>query len=219
MDSKNIIYVIIGLFLLGAVLFKDTVSSFLRSHRTSENEPKASLERQSSSGTSPLSKVLTAIEGGTSRIVIPSKEGISMGQERTDINKTNDQSNQPNGDGIFPAKNRIEIDVSKISANNRKGSIRIRGTVWGRDIEAIEIYRNGALLQNVLKEPSKRDKMPFSFSYDYGLGLYKIRAVSRDGSELVRYYRFLPWIGGPTNSVPYATRRISPPPGPDWVPF
>ncbi len=204
MDRKSIVYIVIGLFFLGAVLFRDSVSSVISSYKNNDGGPRASLQRPARvPSESPLERVL----------------GKLQGERQKSSPRTSDRSVVTEDTNVPQPPRRISMTIEKASANKRNGTIRVKGIAVGDGIESIEVYRNNMFLFDVLKGKSRPKKTPFTFRYSEGTGIYKIRIVADDGSYLDRWYRFLPWIGGPIETRSFHTNIVRPPVGKDWVPF
>lgn len=211
MDRKSISYIVIGLFFLGAVLFRDSLSSAISTFRNSDGGPRASLQRPPRvSGESPIERVLGKLQGNT--VETTTKVAVRS------IGTVENANETVNMEQVSPRR-AIGMSVEKASANKRTGTIRVRGVAFGDGIERIEVYRNNQYLFDILKGKARPKKTPFSFRYAEGTGIYKIRLVADDGSYFDRWYRFLPWIGGPIETRSFHAKAVRPRIGNDWIPF
>lgn len=82
--------------------------------------------------------------------------------------------------------------VNLINPGARTPSIRVTGVVRGRDIESVDVFSNGAFLQNAAWTGFKNQtaRLPFSFSVMDAYGNYTIRASTKDGNVIEKSYQF-----------------------------
>ncbi|RMD85425.1 MAG: hypothetical protein D6808_05305 [Candidatus Dadabacteria bacterium] len=96
------------------------------------------------------------------------------------------------GDFGISGRYRFSIVLTKVKLNKRSGAVTVRGLIKGENIERVELFRNGIMLQEVLKgKPRRRGKyMKFHFKYPKGTGVYALRVVDKEGSFYERRFRF-----------------------------
>ncbi|MDZ4785513.1 MAG: hypothetical protein SGJ02_05490 [bacterium] len=234
MDRKNIAFATIALLIVGAILFKDTLSN-LWSDRDGVGSPRASLQRMNAPS-SPLTKVLAAFDSDSFNEIIPKTSQEDNAQEEQvakgtisqtwreptfesirNIDRKKETSSPGPGNGFV--KSDLFITVNNVQTRKNNPSIRVKCVVQGSNIERIDIYRNGIYLFDIFNGKSKKGSMPVSFQYNDGTGIWIFRVVSFNGDYFERRFRFMGYTGGPVNSLPYFTRRFSIPSSSDWIAF
>jgi hypothetical protein len=200
MDRKAIVYSSIALVAFGAILFKEPIIKALNNSATGDTA-RASLGRSSISAVSPLEKVLAGLQ--SSSAVSESGDPL-LGPD----------SSQPDQPGIAPAV--LTFAVDRVRANRKNGKLTVKGQIQGDKVLKIEVYRDGKFLYDVFRGTSNPKKTSFSFKEDYGLGVYRIRVVGSTGGIVDKWYRFLPWVGGPVDVAPFHTRVYRVPTISEW---
>jgi hypothetical protein len=194
MDRKAIVYGAMGVLFLGGFLFRDQITSALSESGIIES-PRASLQRPSSvKSVSPLEKVLVSLQNS----------GTATTDDGSQPNLVTPSKDEGESEVVVPAV--VTFAVDKVKTNKRNSRIAVRGIARGDSILKIEVYRDGKFLYDVLRGKSNPKKTQFSFKEDYGLGVYKIRVVGSEGMIVDKWYRFVPWIGGPVDTSPFHTR-------------
>ncbi len=203
MDRKAIVYSSIALIVFGAILFKEPIIKALNDGTGGETA-RASLGRNGISAASPLEKVLAGLQSSSA----VSESGDTL------LNPTLSQDENPK---IMPAV--LTFAVDRVRANRKNGKLSVRGQIQGDRVLKIEVYRDGKFLYDVLKGNSNPKKTSCSFREDYGLGVYRIRVVGANGGIVDKWYRFLPWVGGPVDVAPFHTRVYRMPAISDWAAY
>jgi hypothetical protein len=207
MDRKAIVYGMMGILFLGGFLFRDQITVALSESGIIES-PRASLQRPGSvKSLSPLEKVLISLQSS----------GIPANVDGSQTDSPAPLSDDSSAEEVAPAV--LTFAVDKVKTNKRNSRIAVRGIARGDSILKIEVYRDGKFLYDILKGNSNPKKTQFSFKEDYGLGVYKIRVVGSEGMIVDKWYRFVPWIGGPVDTAPFHTRIYRSKGVSDWTSY
>lgn len=193
MDRKVVVYAAIGIFFLGALLFRDQFALILNSS-VNNSTPRASLQRSSSVTTmSSLEKVLNSLQPASIK-----------GQQEQHPGERLPESPE-SGEEVDPPRV-LTFAVEKVKAHRKTGKLSVKGQVRGDEVMRIEVYRDGRFLYDVFRGKTNPKKTNFSFKEETGLGIYKIRVVGSNGNIVDKWFRFLPWVGGPVDVSPFHTR-------------
>lgn len=193
MDRKVVVYSSIGLLLLGSLLFRDHVTAFLNAG-PNNSSPRASLQRSSSVSTmSSLEKVLHSLQPAQ----ITNQQNDRPGEV---LPASPDQSSDMEPPRV------LTFAVEKVRAHKKTGKLTVKGQIRGDEVMRIEVYRDGRFLYDIFRGKTNPKKTNFAFKEDSGLGIYKIRVVGSNGSVIDKWFRFLPWVGGPVDISPFHTR-------------
>jgi hypothetical protein len=204
MDRKVVVYSSIGLVLLGSLLFRDHVTAFLNSG-ANNGSPRASLQRSASpSRMSSLEKVLHSLQPAT----ITDSQSDRPGEALPSSPDGPQQEMEP--------PRVLTFAVEKVKAHKKTGKLNVKGQVRGDEVMRIEVYRDGRFLYDVFRGKTNPKKTNFAFKEDSGLGIYKIRVVGSNGSVVDKWFRFLPWVGGPVDMSPFHTRVYKSPSLASW---
>lgn len=203
MDRKAIVYSSIALIAFGAILFKEPIIKALNTGAGGETA-RASLGRTGISAVSPLERVLAGLQSSSA----VSESGDPL------LTPSLSEEDKPN---VVPAV--LTFAVDKVRANRKNGKLSVRGQIQGDKVLKIEVYRDGRFLYDVFRGNSNPKKTSFSFREEFGLGVYRIRVVGANGGIVDKWYRFLPWVGGPVDVAPFHTRVYRVPAISDWAAY